>query len=259
MLADGIAMTSAKVTERRGKFVIYHDLSSVHVGLISALLPDPDSLFAAGQAIESPWQSAATDKTVVSIGGRNFFFKRYNCLGGGYRLKNIFRNSRALKSWRAGWKFLDMGLPTPRPIACLEERHFRFLGRSYLLLEFLEDSRCLLDLWGDLPDNQRSQLLSLIGTNIGNMHRQGVLHGDLNWRNFLVSSAGEKREVFLVDLDGCRFLKSLSRKRAIRDLAHFLRDLNRNGASESDRALFLGTWQASAGFPLVIVPSSTNL
>jgi tRNA A-37 threonylcarbamoyl transferase component Bud32 len=228
---------------RRGDFVVFHDSSEAHAEVIATLLPDPDRLFAAGQAIQSPWQSAATDKTVVRIGGRSYFFKRYNCLGGGYRLKNIFRNSRALKSWRAGWKFLELGLPTPRPIVCLEERHLRLLGRSYLLFELLAGAHSLLDSWADFSAEGRRDVLARLGTEIGSMHRHGLLHGDLNWRNILVRAISRSPEIYFVDLDGYRDAGGLTRESANKDMSHFFRDLQRNQATREETALFMATWE----------------
>jgi tRNA A-37 threonylcarbamoyl transferase component Bud32 len=228
---------------RHGDMVVFHDPSEFQAEVVAALLPDPDRLFAAGQAIQSPWQSAATDKTVVKIGGRCYFFKRYNCLGGGYRLKNVFRHSRALKSWRAGWRFLELGLPTPRPIACLEERCLRLLGRSYLLFEMLDGAHSLLDSWAGLSDQGRRDVLSLLGTEIGTMHRFGLLHGDLNWRNILVRKGSRPLEVYFVDLDGCSEVDRATGERAEKDMNHFFRDMQRNQATEQERALFQAAWE----------------
>jgi tRNA A-37 threonylcarbamoyl transferase component Bud32 len=228
---------------RRGDFVVFHDSSEAYAEVVATLLPDPDRLFAAGQAIQSPWQSAATDKTVVKIGGRSYFFKRYNCLGGGYRLKNLFRNSRALKSWWAGWKFLELGLPTPRPIACLEERRLRLLGRSYLLFELLDGAQSLLDRWAGLSAEGRRDVLSLLGSEIGNMHRRGLLHGDLNWRNVLVREISRSLEVYFVDLDGCSDAGGVNREQAEKDMSHFFRDMQRNQATGEETALFMASWE----------------
>jgi len=247
-LRDLEAQSVLRTGERHGAFVVYRDPSQVDDGFLSALLPDPDRLFEAGQAIQSPWQSAATDKTIVEIRGKSYFLKRYNCLGSRYRLKSIVRTSRALKSWWAGWKFLELGLPTPRPVACLEERRFRLLGRSYILFDYWGDSWSLLDLWSELSDVQRAQLLSVLGKELGKMHRQGVLHGDSNWRNILVSRVGTDVKISLIDLDGSRFLRKLSRERAMRDLAHFLRDLSRSGAPDELRAHFIDCWLKASGF-----------
>jgi tRNA A-37 threonylcarbamoyl transferase component Bud32 len=229
--------------ERHGHFFTFLDSKPDNDDILSFLLPDPDRLFEFGETIQSAWQSAATDKTVVNLGGKKYFLKRYNCLGIGYRLKNIFRNSRALKSWWAGWKFLELGLPTPTPIVCLEKRHFRSLDRAYLLLELLDGANSLLDIWNDLNGEQRRNVLVLLGNEIGKMHRFGLLHGDLNWRNILVRETFNAPEIFLVDLDGCRFFKKVSSELANRDMNHFFRDLQRKDTAEEERSYFMQAWK----------------
>lgn len=234
---------SLKVCRRPGRMILHHEQPPVHAEVIHALLDDPDRLFASGEVIQSPWQNPATDKTIVEIGGGCYFLKRYNCLGPGYRLKNIFRNSRAFKSWRAGWKFLELGLPTPKPIACLEERQLRLLGRSYLLFEMLNGARSLLDCWSDLSVARRREVLSVTGFAVGRMHRLGLLHGDLNWRNILVRGASGAQEAYLVDLDGYRFVGTGSRERAEKDMSHFFRDLKRNHATRQETECFVNAWE----------------
>ena len=108
-LRDLEAQSVLRAGERHGAFVVYRDPSQVDDGFLSALLPDPDRLFEAGQAIQSPWQSAATDKTIVEIRGKSYFLKRYNCLGSRYRLKSIVRTSRALKSGGPAGSFWSWG------------------------------------------------------------------------------------------------------------------------------------------------------
>lgn len=241
-------MKSAQAKVRRGRFTLHYDTSAVHVQAISALSTDPDRLFADGQAIVSPWQSAATDKTVVTLGGLSYFFKRYNCLGFGYQVKNIFRQSRALKSWSAGWKWLELGLPTPRPIACMEERSLRLLGRSYLLFESIVGAHSLLDAWEKLDGARQRQVLNSLGTEIGKMHRYGVLHGDMNWRNIMIRDSSGSLEVFFVDLDGCCFSSKVTKARAQKDMAHFFRDMQRNLVTEDQVSLFHAAWEKAFRF-----------
>lgn len=228
---------------RRRGFDVWYEPSGELEGLLHSLLPDPDRLFAVGQAIQSPWQNPATDKAVVTLDHRRLFFKRYNCPGGIYSLKNIFRQSRALKSWKFGWKFLEFGLPTPRPVACLEERRLRLLGRSYLLFEMLDGARSLLDGWTNLCADERCVVLRRLGREIGRMHHCGLLHGDLNWRNILIRQVSSVLEIYFVDLDGCRWVGKVSRAAAAKDMDHFYRDLQRNQATERDTEHFSEAWE----------------
>ncbi|MDY0268752.1 lipopolysaccharide kinase InaA family protein [Trichloromonas sp.] len=242
MIGDPLA---ASYRQRRGPFVAYFATIPEYSGLLELLLPDPDHLFASGESVVSPWQSVATDKVVIEFAGRSLFLKRYNCLGVGYRIKNIFRASRALKSWRAGWQFLELGVPTPKPLACLEERRFRLLGRSYVLFEQIDNAVSLLDAWPTFTGERRRNMLGKLGGLIGRMHRLGLVHGDLNWRNILVRQRLSGTEAFLVDLDGSRFLGKMNRDAARRDMDHFFRDLQRVGATDVEMQIFNQAWGSS--------------
>jgi len=206
-------------------------------------LSAPDHFIDSGGKIRSAWKNKAIDKSIVKVGNEIFFAKRYNCLGEIYKIKNICRESNAYKAWRAGWKFLQSGISTPRPIICIEERRFRLLGRSYLLCEFINNTCNLLDAWSALDEQHRLRFLYLAGTEIGNMHHMGCLHGDLNWRNVLIRKKSNTEKIFLVDLDGCRFSKHIDEKTARRDLGHFYRDLERNKASVENIDIFQQGWR----------------
>lgn len=214
------------------------------------LLPDPDRILAAGKELQSPWRGEATDKVRVEIDGHAYFLKRYNCTGPLYPLKNVFRPSRALRSWQAVKRFVECGVPTPVPLLCLEERRWRLLGRSYLLFPFVAaEAGSFLDLWSRLDGDAQRLCLDRLAQLLGRMHRQRLMHGDLNWRNILASREGEGFRFWLVDLDGSRQVARLAPNRAERDLSHFLRDLQRSGAPPELRTAFLDQWRRAAGLP----------
>jgi len=77
------------------------------------------------------------------------------------------------------------------------------------------------------------------------MHRCGLLHGDLNWRNVLVREISRSLEVYFVDLDGCRDAGGVTRERAEKDMSHFFRDLHRNQATGEETALFMASWESA--------------
>lgn len=211
--------------------------------LAGALLPDPDRLFSTGDPDSSPWQSAGTDKAVICLQGQTYFIKRYNCQGAGYRVKNLLRPSRALRSWRNGWQFHQAQLPTVEPVLCLEERVFGFLGRSYIVFPQLTDAESLLDIWSSLASREQKALLLILANTFGCMHRRGIFHGDLNWRNILVRKQSGEPQFFLVDLDGCRYRNGYREKLAQRDLAHFYRDMGRAVVSDMLVQEFRAAWQ----------------
>jgi hypothetical protein len=237
------------VRERRGVFQVWRRPSAEAEALLAELLPDPDRVFTQGTELPTPWRAEATDKVRVALGGRDYFLKRYNCAGPLYALKNAWRPSRALRSWLAVQRFADCEVSTPVPLLCLEERRWRLLGRSYLLFPFIAaETGSFLDLWPRLAGDEQRRCLARLAQLFGRMHRRGLLHGDLNWRNILAAREGGELHFWLVDLDGSRQLARLTRERAEKDLAHFLRDLGRAGAAPELHVTFLDQWRRSAGF-----------
>jgi hypothetical protein len=230
---------------KSGRYSGFYEDSAQGRSLASVLLPNPDKLFATGEPVHSAWQSARTDKAVIRLGGQRYFLKRYNCLGFGYRIKNLFRPSRALRSWHNGLSFQRAQVPTVPPVLCLEERVFSSLGRSYVAFAHLEDAVSLLDGWRGLPLQEKTDsLLSLAGI-FARMHRKGIYHGDLNWRNILLREDDGERQLLLIDLDGCRYRRGYREKLAIRDLRHFYRDMQRVAVPESLTLVFRQAWRSA--------------
>ncbi len=225
-----------------GHFCIHCDPHTLETPFFHDFAADPDYFFDRGEQIRSAWKSRIIDKAIVRIGDQSFFIKRYNCLGKIYKLKNLARKSKALKAWLAGRQLLQSGISTPNPVICMEEYRFGLLERSYLCCDFIHDARNLLELWPELDHEARMRLLGLAGVETGNLHRRGCLHGDLNWRNVLVRGKDRGGEIFLVDLDGCRFSRHLGEQSALRDLRHFYRDLERSHASAVYIDHFTDSW-----------------
>jgi tRNA A-37 threonylcarbamoyl transferase component Bud32 len=230
--------------QRFGPFILFTspDLPFTQE-VMQAMLPEPEAVFLQGDTLPLPRLSAKADKRRIHIAGCDYFAKRYNCTSCLYQVKNILRPSRALLSWRAAQEFMRRQVPTPLPLLCMEERHYGLLGRSYIVFPFLDDSIDLLNLWPQLDPGERERCLSGLAAAIGHMHSRGVYHGDTNWRNILVRRQGEAWSFFFIDLDGCVFLKRPQQDRALRDLQHFIRDLERHQVSPQLQDLFVERWE----------------
>jgi hypothetical protein len=237
-------LSKSIISQRSGSFRCYYAPDASLSDLWDALLPEPELLFGQGEAVCSGREGNPRDLVKVRVAGVPYFIKRYNCRGTLYRFKNVFRPSKALRSMRAGQLLSSIGVLTPRPLICLEERHVGLLGRSYLVCPFLVDCPSLLDLWPGLDRDQRRFYLATLGTIMGRMHRANVIHGDSNWRNILVDGddPGQPRFWF-VDLDGFRRYHRLDAHRAERDTGHFLRELLRLGAEREFADLFRDHWR----------------
>lgn len=234
----------AVITARNGAFHCHYVTDLPQEIVRTFLQSDPDELFSRGEAVDSGRSGNPRDLARVMVAGKAFFLKRYNCQGRFYRIKNMFRRSRAQRAMRAGHLLLAAGVATPRPLICLEERSWRLLGRSYLVCPFLEGGRSMLDLWPELDATQRDLYMRRLGRLMGLLHSCGIIHGDSNWRNIVVrEERGQDPQFWFVDLDGVRYYRRLKVARAERDIGHFLRDLTRNGASEEYTRLFRHHWQ----------------
>ncbi len=233
--------------QRFGPFIIYASpAASVTQEVLQALLPEPDAVFVQGETLPSPWGGIDTDKRRIHIAGRDYFAKRYNCMGWLYPVKNILRPSRALRSWRAARTLQSRRVPTPAPLFCMEERHYGLLGRSYIVFPFFEDGVDLLNLWPQLDAREQETCLAGFAAVIGHMHSQGVYHGDTNWRNIFVRRQGLTWAFFFIDLDGSFCLAKPRKDKAERDLQHFLRDLERHQVSPQLRDLFVKRWEQAS-------------
>lgn len=234
--------------QRNGFFRCYYATGVSLEGIKEALLPDPEHLFRLGETVSSGRRGNPREQVKVVVEGTSYFLKRYNCQGIFYRVKNVFRASRALRSIRAGQLLLSIGIPTPAPLAGFEERHMGLLGRSYLVCPFLEGCRSLRDIWPELDASRRHYLLCKLGGMMGKMHRAHVIHGDSNWRNILIGQQEfAQPQIWFVDLDGVRCYRRLPVARAERDIGHFLRDLSRIGADQEAVQLFRRHWQRALG------------
>jgi len=211
---------------------------------LGVLMPDPDTSLESA-IIFKP--GSRTHAGMVTLEGKKYFLKRYNCRGFVYRLQNAFRRSRAVRTWWVTWEFVDRGVPVPKPLLCLEERRFRLLGRSYILMEFAENADPLVAVWPTLEAEERRSLLRKVGETLGRMHRSACLHGDLKWSNILVRrSEGGEWDVCLVDTDGSCVTSRPRVDKIQKDMRRFLRDLGA-AASQDEQAIFRECWQSYTG------------
>lgn len=209
--------------------------------VLKALLPDPDR--ALGEAeIFKP--GSRTHAGRIMVAGNSYFLKRYNCRGLWYQIRHLLRRSRALRTWRVSWSFVEHGVPVPEPMICLEKRHMGFLGKSYILMEFGDDALTLRALWPTIGRGEKESLLLEIAEQFGRMHAAGCLHGDLKWDNLLVRCQSGQWQLKIVDLDGSHVLYASSNKTVKKDLDRFLRDLQKYEGDPTMARDFIECWNS---------------
>ncbi len=247
-VASGRAMEDLQTVAERHKGFCVHRLDFAEsIRLRDQLLPDPGKLFRKGRLLSGGRTGMLRDWGIVRVDGRDYFIKRYNCLGWGYRIKHLPRPSRALRAWRAGLQLLHHGLATPLPLLCIEKRHLRLLGEAYLVCPCIEGAQQLLDLWPRLSSDEKRDYLFRLAEDIAAMHRHHFCHGDINWRNIMVQKEGAEVKFYFIDLDGSKFAGELTAERGKRDVGHFIRDLRRCGGEQELEELFLQQWRKQSG------------
>ena len=175
-------------------------LRSADPELIEAFLSDPESLMLQGRRLKS-----GNTCTVQGFAhtGKAYVLKRYNKKPLTNRLRHLFSDSRALKSWSSSW-VLDMAfIPTASAVAVYEDTRERLPGLRYLLMEQIEGQL--------LPDYVEScgadlaqieavaDAFTQIWESLGRLR---AAHGDLKATNLIVGPDGR---VHLFDLDAFRF------------------------------------------------------
>ena len=127
----------------------------------------------------------------------------------------------------------------PQPLLCLEERSWRFLRRSYVLDHYLQESRPLDQCWDELTETEQGDILVQAAENYGRLHQAGILHGDSNWRNLLITQTEAGPKIWLIDFDNSWRAASLSRNRRQKDVGHFVRDMRWRKLPEAQITGFL--------------------
>jgi tRNA A-37 threonylcarbamoyl transferase component Bud32 len=201
------------------KHVVRVDASLCPDGQLSAA--SVVSLINGGEDIKT---SSISDVYRTQWAGRDVVVKRYNHVGLGHSLRHSIKGSRARRSWTNGQRLLQLGIPTPRPLAYIDEYRGALLWRSYIVTEFV-DGRRLSELLEDdrVPHGAKRRLISQVLRLIDRLSVHGINHGDMKHTNILCLPG----KVVLTDLDSVEThgWEWLHRRRQAVDMVRFLRDL----------------------------------
>ena len=160
----------------------------------------------------------------VQWAGRDVVVKRYNHMGLLHSLRHTMKGSRARRGWRNGQRLLELGIPTPRPVAYIDEYRGPLLWRSYLVTEYV-DGRLLSGLLKDanVPHGVKRRVIRQVLRLIHRLSLHGISHGDTKHTNILCVAG----RAVLTDLDGIETHRWqwLHRRRRGGDIARFLRDV----------------------------------
>ncbi|MEL0082225.1 MAG: lipopolysaccharide kinase InaA family protein [Gammaproteobacteria bacterium] len=175
-------------------------------------LDDPRqwSKYRAGEVASA---SRSTNSFKVTLaGGEQVFFKRYVYTN--HRLRSLFMPSKSVVE---GWGLTQMaavGCRTPELLALGETRLLGNVRAAYLVTRAIANTTSLDQLTekiGDLPDQQPQEWNRLVNAiaadlipQLQAMHRVGLFHYDLKWRNLLIEQQGPVCRVHLIDCPRAR-------------------------------------------------------
>jgi hypothetical protein len=157
--------------------------------------------------------------------GQSLVLKRYNLKGAGHTAVHWFMRSRAMWCWINAHAVTGAGLPTPKPLACVEDRRFGALReKSWFLCSYVHGTSLR-----DLVQNKStgSDELGPLATQFARIWRElgalRVSHGDMKASNFVIDPQGV---LWLIDLDGMRRYHAplLFRRERRNDMACFMRN-----------------------------------
>ena len=135
----------------------------------------------------------------------------------GRRMADALRGSPARRGWRGGHGLRIRGIDAAQPIAFLERRRLGLPDGSYLFLEDLSAAPTADDGAADGPADE--DVVDALTRLALDLHRRGVVHGDLKASHVFLEPRGPRLEPRLIDLEGVRFPRRLTDRQRIRALA----------------------------------------
>jgi tRNA A-37 threonylcarbamoyl transferase component Bud32 len=181
--------TLFSVHQRTGRFVA---AVREQAPILAPLLAAPDVHIDHGALLKD-----GATCTVAKVGSadRPLTIKRYNLKNFRHALTRLWRPSRAWHSWREGHRLRFLGIPTPAPLALIEERIGPLRRRAWLITEFCSGPNLLDHLSADCepPPEEASAITSLFRS----LHELRISHGDLKATNLL----WHEGLVLVIDLD----------------------------------------------------------
>lgn len=103
-------------------------------------------------------------------------------------LDNMIRNQRTINESHIIHKAKKAGVPTPT-IFMVDLENFN------IIMEFIEGKQ-VKEVLENLAKDERREICELIGTMIGNLHKNGIIHGDLTTSNMILTPY---RKIVFVD------------------------------------------------------------
>ena len=166
---------------------------------LGPILDNPD-LFIANGTLLKRGNTCTVAHTTLNT--HKIVIKRYNLKNLRHSLSRLWRPSRAWHSWREAHRLTLFGIPTPTPLALIEERWGPLRRRAWLITAYCNGTDLLSHLSAETPPPSReaAALLTLFTT----LQHTRISHGDLKATNLLWCDNTPNGTLYLIDLDAMR-------------------------------------------------------
>jgi len=206
-----------RIRDRR--YVAEFDRGFCHETVMNDFIEHVDALMDAGQILKNGQTSCVSRLT---WNGEDVVVKRYNHRGFMHSLRHTVKRSRACRAWLHGHRLGMLEIPTPQPLAYIEQRKGLLVWNSYLVTPYIEGQRLDAFLQDDsVGKEHRLAVTQQIIRLLEKLWKYRITHGDLKHTNVLVTRSGP----VLTDLDGMivHRWRLLYRNKQAKDMERFLR------------------------------------
>ncbi len=133
--------------------------------------------------------------------GKDVVVKRYNHKGLIHSLRHTIKKSRARHGWLHAHRLRMLQIPTPKPLAYIEQRKAGLIWQSYLVTKYVEGQK-LYDFLRDnnITKEEHLKVTQQVMELLAKLGRHRITHGDLKHTNILVADKGP----VITDLDGMK-------------------------------------------------------
>lgn len=116
----------------------------------------------------------------------------------------FFRKSKAQRSYDNACKLSLLNIPTPNPIAFINQKKGGLLSESYYVCLKSEHNRMMREFWtGSILGKEK--IIIEFARFTANLHNLGVYHIDYSPGNILFEEIGEKVEFSIIDINRMKF------------------------------------------------------